>query len=149
MTEYPTEPAKVAGVTGTPWKKSYETPEITVTFEARRCLHAAECVRGLPEVFDPDRRPWIRPDNAPADRLAEVVRRCPSGALQYASATRGPEDPDRPTRISRTPDGQLVIRGELVLATVEGQRTETRAVLCGCARSSLQPYCDHSGPCGR
>ncbi|MEU4555477.1 putative Fe-S cluster protein YjdI [Micromonospora violae] len=64
-------------------KKTYEGQKITVTFEAGRCWHAAECVRGLPEVFDTGQRPWIRPDGAEAERLAEVVRRCPSGALQY------------------------------------------------------------------
>ncbi|GAB4102937.1 (4Fe-4S)-binding protein [Micromonospora taraxaci] len=47
-------------------KKTYEGQKITVTFEARRCLHAAECVRGLPEVFDPGQRPWIRPDGGGA-----------------------------------------------------------------------------------
>ncbi|MGQ4719250.1 (4Fe-4S)-binding protein [Streptomyces anulatus] len=64
-------------------KKSYEGRSITVTFEAGRCEHAAACVRGLPEVFDTGRRPWIRPDGADTGRLAEVVRSCPSGALQY------------------------------------------------------------------
>ncbi|MGW2260502.1 (4Fe-4S)-binding protein [Streptomyces sp. NPDC001780] len=77
-------------------KKAYKGRSITVTFEARRCRHAAECVNGLPEVFDPGKRPWIRPDGAEAERLAEVVRRCPSGALRYelmdgeAETTRGP-----------------------------------------------------------
>ena len=33
-------------------QKTYRTESITVTFEAGRCLHAAECVHGLPEVFD-------------------------------------------------------------------------------------------------
>lgn len=70
----------MSGGTG---KKAYEGRLITVTFEARRCLHAAECVNGLPEVFDTTERPWIRPDGAEAERLVEVVRRCPSGALQY------------------------------------------------------------------
>lgn len=149
MTERPTEAARVTGMNSAPQKKAYGTPEITVTFEARRCLHATECVRGLPEVFDSNRRPWIRPDGAPADRLAEVVRRCPTGALQYTLTDDGAESPDGPTRITRTPAGQLIVRGELVLDTVEGRRTETRAVLCGCARSRLQPYCDHSGPCGQ
>lgn len=67
-------------------RKTYRTESITVTFEAGRCLHAAECVGGLPEVFDPARRPWIQPERATAERLAEVVRRCPSGALQYELA---------------------------------------------------------------
>ena len=64
-------------------KKTYQGRSIAVSFEAKRCRHAAECVRGLPEVFDIERRPWIQPDNAAADRTAEVVRRCPSGALEY------------------------------------------------------------------
>ncbi|RBM10974.1 (4Fe-4S)-binding protein [Streptomyces sp. PT12] len=130
-------------------KKSYEGRAITVTFEAVRCLHAAECVRGLPEVFAPGKRPWIRPDGAAADRLADVVRRCPSGALRYELADGGTEIPDRPTRITRGSTGQLTVGGELSVETAEGPRAETRAVLCGCARSRRQPYCDHSGPRGR
>lgn len=130
-------------------KKSYRAQAITVTFEAGRCLHAAECVRGLPEVFDTGRRPWIRPDGAAAEDVAEVVRRCPSGALQYQPAQGAGEAPDRPTRITRGPAGQLTVRGELLVDTAEGLRAETRVVLCGCGQSGLQPYCDHSGPCGR
>ncbi|MFF4894321.1 (4Fe-4S)-binding protein [Micromonospora chersina] len=130
-------------------KKAYEGQEITVTFEARRCLHAAECVRGLPEVFDPGQRPWIRPDGAEAERLAEVVRRCPSGALQYELVNGVAETSERPTRITRISIGQVVVRGELSVDTPEGALAETRAVLCGCGQSRLQPYCDHAGPCGR
>ncbi|MGP4048912.1 (4Fe-4S)-binding protein [Streptomyces sp. 2A115] len=139
-------------MSGKPQKKAYTAPGITVTFEARRCLHAAECLNGLPEVFDADRRPWIQPDAASADRLAEVVRRCPSGALQYElrhePSGGATEIADRPTRITRTPAGQLIVRGELSLVTAEGPRTDTRAILCGCGQSQLQPYCDHSGACG-
>lgn len=130
-------------------KKAYEGRSITVTFEAARCLHAAECVGGLPEVFDLGQRPWIRPDGAAAERLAAVVRRCPSGALRYELADGGAETPDRPTRITRTSAGQLIARGELSLDTAAGPRAETRAVLCGCGQSRQQPYCDHAGPCGR
>ncbi|MFJ9623298.1 (4Fe-4S)-binding protein [Streptomyces sp. NPDC101181] len=130
-------------------RKAYHTETITVTFEAGRCLHAAECVRGLPEVFDPEKRPWIRPDQASADDLAEVVRRCPSGALKYAFEDGRREDPDRPTTITRGPTGQLTLRGELRVDTEQGPSEETRAVLCGCAQSRSLPYCDHAGPCGR
>ncbi|MFT9788843.1 (4Fe-4S)-binding protein [Streptomyces bacillaris] len=73
----------MSDTTGGTGRKAYEGRSITVTFEAGRCRHAAECVRGLPEVFDPARRPWITPDAADAGRVAEVVRRCPSGALRY------------------------------------------------------------------
>ncbi|KIH97812.1 zinc finger CDGSH type superfamily protein [Streptomonospora alba] len=72
-------------------KKAYEGQSLTVTFEAGRCRHAAECVRGLPEVFDIERRPWIQPDNAAVDPTVEVVRRCPSGALGYRLASGAAE----------------------------------------------------------
>ncbi|MFJ5612757.1 (4Fe-4S)-binding protein [Streptomyces sp. NPDC093221] len=130
-------------------QKAYRAESITVTFEARRCLHAAECVHGLPEVFDLEKRPWIQPDNATAERLAEVVRRCPSGALQYRLVEGGAETPDRPTTVTHSSTGQLTVRGELSVETPQGVRAETRAVLCGCGQSRLQPYCDHAGPCGQ
>ncbi|GAB3008961.1 hypothetical protein GCM10023080_088790 [Streptomyces pseudoechinosporeus] len=108
-----------------------------------------ECVRGLPEVFDTAARPWIRTDGAATDRLAEVVRRCLSGALQYQLADGGTEIPERPTQVTRGSTGQLTVRGELRVDTAEGSRAETRVILCGCGQSRLQPYCDHAGPCGR
>jgi uncharacterized Fe-S cluster protein YjdI len=66
--------------------REYDAPGITVTWEPGRCQHAAECVRGLPEVFDTARRPWIDPDAAPAEAIAEVIDRCPSYALGYRTA---------------------------------------------------------------
>lgn len=127
--------------------KAYEGREVTVTFEAGRCLHAAECVRGLPRVFDLERRPWISPDDAPAREVAEVVRRCPSGALRYAYADGAAEEPDRPTTVVRADDGRLELRGDLAVRTPEGERRETRVTLCGCGMTGNSPYCDHSGPC--
>lgn len=70
-------------------RKSYEGEEIVVTFDPEVCRHAGECVRGLPEVFDTKRKPWILPDAAPAERVAEQVRRCPSGALGYEMPSGG------------------------------------------------------------
>ncbi|MFI8519736.1 (4Fe-4S)-binding protein [Streptomyces sp. NPDC085481] len=130
-----------------PQLKEYEGEGITVTFEPRRCLHAAECVHGLPSVFDLHKRPWVQPDQAAPDLVAEVVRRCPSGALQYHPADGSAEPGDVPTTVRRMPDGRLVVRGDLVVRGEAGVRHETRAVLCGCGASGNQPYCDHSGPC--
>jgi uncharacterized Fe-S cluster protein YjdI len=47
------------------------------------CIHSGECIRGLPAVFDVRLKRWVRPENAPAGQVAEQVRRCPSGALQF------------------------------------------------------------------
>ena len=50
--------------------KRYTSDAIDVTFDTQRCIHAAECVRGLPAVFDTSQRPWIQPANAGADANA-------------------------------------------------------------------------------
>ncbi|WP_372790251.1 (4Fe-4S)-binding protein [Paraconexibacter sp.] len=63
-------------------RKRYSGDGIVVTFDGTLCRHAAECVRGLPEVFDTKARPWIQPANAAPDVVTEVVARCPSGALR-------------------------------------------------------------------
>ena len=63
--------------------QTWEGAEIVVTFDPNVCIHSGDCVRGLPAVFDVRLRRWIQPDNAPAEQVAEQVRRCPSGALQF------------------------------------------------------------------
>ena len=67
--------------------QTYETPEITVTFDPTICRHTGVCVRGLPAVFDVSRKRWIRPEAATAEEVATQVSRCPSGALQYQLKT--------------------------------------------------------------
>lgn len=64
-------------------KKSYSNDKIEVSFDSDVCQHAAMCVKGLNTVFNPKARPWINVDAADAEKIAEVVKTCPSGALQY------------------------------------------------------------------
>ena len=61
----------------------YPAPGIVVTWEPGRCQHAAECVKGLPQVFSPQKRPWITATEAGVDELVTVIDRCPSFALGY------------------------------------------------------------------
>jgi uncharacterized Fe-S cluster protein YjdI len=63
--------------------QTYEADEIIVTFDPEVCIHSGICVRGLPAVFDVRLKRWVRPENAPAGAVAEQIRRCPSGALQF------------------------------------------------------------------
>lgn len=66
-------------------RKTYTGPLLDVSFDGALCEHAAECVRGMPSVFDTSARPWINPETATtaesAEELRVVVGRCPSGAL--------------------------------------------------------------------
>ena len=71
----------------------YETPEITVTFEPAVCIHSGNCVRGLPAVFDVNRKRWVRPEAATADLVEAQIARCPSGALKsYRPGTFRPPE---------------------------------------------------------
>ena len=97
-------------------------------------------------MFDPGRRPWIRADLADPETISEVVRRCPTGALHYRLAVGDPEQPTTPTTIRRDPAGPLVVRGDLVVDTPHGALHETRAALCACGNTKLDPFCD--GACG-
>ena len=67
-------------------RKAYCGPILDVSFDGDVCRHAAECVRGMPEVFNTSHRPWVDAEaaNTPAkaDLLREVIGRCPSGALR-------------------------------------------------------------------
>ena len=45
------------------------------------CIHAGECVKALPKVYNPKERPWIKVENATSDELRAQVAKCPSGAL--------------------------------------------------------------------
>lgn len=50
-------------------------------------MHSGNCLRSLPSVFNGSLDPWIPPDGATAERVAGVVARCPSGALQFRRRT--------------------------------------------------------------
>lgn len=128
-------------------RRDYSTEEITVHWNAARCIHSARCLQGLPEVFDRGARPWIRPDRAAAERIAEVIERCPSGALHYTwRIDRSPETPPERPIIEVRPNGPLYVRGAIEIRRPDGsvRETDTRVSLCRCGQSSQKPYCDNT-----
>ncbi|MGE0159760.1 MAG: CDGSH iron-sulfur domain-containing protein [Gemmatimonadales bacterium] len=123
----------------------FECERVVVSYDATRCIGARECMRALPAVFDVGRRPRVDPTAASAASIAEVVMRCPSGALHFERLDGGPEEPT-PARnmVTVTPDGPLHVRGELVIETSDGPVHDTRASLCRCGASGNKPFCDGS-----
>ncbi len=127
-------------------RKTYASKDIEVSYDARRCIHAARCVEGAPEVFDPNARPWIRPEAAGAEKVAEVVARCPTGALLYVRRDGGAPEPV-PTEVAITfeKDGPIHVRGPMPLVDPAGERWADaghRYALCRCGASGNKPYCD-------
>lgn len=126
-------------------EREYRTDAIVVFWEPSLCIHAAECIRGLPRVFNPRTRPWVRIEQGTPDALAEVVSRCPSGALSFERLDGGPQEqvPD-PPEVYAEPHGPLHFRGRLRIEDQTGAliREATRASLCRCGASSNKPFCD-------
>lgn len=65
-------------------QRKYTNGEITVHWDATKCIHAAKCVMTLPEVFNARKRPWVDINGASTERIIETVKLCPSGALTYS-----------------------------------------------------------------
>lgn len=128
-------------------RKAYESEDIIVYFYPNRCNHIAECVDGLPEVFDSDRKPWVCPGKADADAVAETVERCPTGALQYRRKDGGEnEEYDGRTVIQPKNHGPFFVHGEIEVRNEEGEviAENIRVALCRCGWSKNQPICDGS-----
>jgi CDGSH-type Zn-finger protein/uncharacterized Fe-S cluster protein YjdI len=123
----------------------YKGKGIKVLFSVDRCTHVAECIRGLPKVFDSQRRPWIEPDSASPDKVAEVVMRCPTGALHFRRMDGGTAEPIPQENIMTVePDGPVYIRGDIEILTSNREliRHDTRVAFCRCGASKIKPYCD-------
>lgn len=62
-------------------RKEYTNGEITVVWKPLKCTHSGVCVRTLPEVYQPKRKPWVKLENASTQEIISQVQKCPSGAL--------------------------------------------------------------------
>lgn len=124
----------------------FASPAITVTWSKRRCNHVAECVRRLPDVFEPGRRPWIEPERATADRVAEAVLRCPTGALHYERHDGGAAEAVPGVNVVTVdPDGPFYLHGDIEIVAEDGTVVlrDTRVALCRCGATESRPFCDN------
>jgi uncharacterized Fe-S cluster protein YjdI len=62
-------------------RKEYSNGEITIVWQPKLCIHSGVCVKTLPKVYNPQIRPWIKPENTTTEELIDQVAKCPSGAL--------------------------------------------------------------------
>jgi CDGSH-type Zn-finger protein/uncharacterized Fe-S cluster protein YjdI len=125
----------------------FEGKGIRVTWSKARCIHSAECIRGLPLVFQPGGRPWVKPEAGTAQKIAEVIERCPTGALHYERLDGGSaEAAATANTVTPQPDGPLFVRGQVEIMDAEGNLIlrDTRVALCRCGGTSNKPFCDGS-----
>ena len=68
--------------------KEYASDEIKVIWKPELCTHAGDCFTGLPEVFNPKIRPWIKIDAATSEAVIRQVKQCPSDALSFVKLNK-------------------------------------------------------------
>lgn len=126
--------------------REYTNGEVTVVWKPDLCIHSTLCFNGLPEVFDPARRPWVNIQGAGSDQIVDQVKKCPSGALSYYLNREQmmPVEPESETVVEVTPGGPLMVYGNIIVKVAEGRETRRERVtaFCRCGQSQNKPYCD-------
>lgn len=126
---------------------TYGNDEVEVTWDKYRCIHAKECVHGLPEVFDISKKPWINPHGqTDVEKLKQVIGKCPTGALQYKLANGDIEPIPATNTITIIEDGPVYLEGNILIQDTDGNEIlkDVRVALCRCGASSNKPLCDNS-----
>ena len=125
----------------------YADDSISVSWHGAICIHDGACVFGAGDVFDPRRRPWVDLSNVDPERIAGVIRGCPSGTLHYRRLGGGDdEQPERPATIVATRNGPYFLRGDIEIVAASGEHLHAclRAALCRCGASRNKPFCDNN-----
>ncbi len=128
-------------------KICYPGEKIDVEWDARLCIYIDECGTSEGELFVADRKPWCDPDKALAEHVAEIVERCPTGALTY-QAKNGQINENAPeeNNVLVSNNGPYFVTGDLDIEGIpEDMRgVAYRATLCRCGQSRNKPFCDNS-----
>ncbi len=131
---------------------NYTNGNVTIVWKPASCIHSTLCWKGLKEVFNPGKRPWIEPTGATTDQIIEQVRKCPSGALSYYmndGEDAGKEviaEEAQMLNIEVSANGPYVIKTSCTIQHSDG-RTEIKngkTTLCRCGGSHNKPFCDGS-----
>jgi uncharacterized Fe-S cluster protein YjdI len=126
----------------------YSNGEITVKWKPEVCIHAGECVKGSPEVFNPKEKPWVQIEGSTTEEIQKTIDKCPSGALSYH--IEGSEESGETAtliRIKASKNGPYLVSGKLELEDRDGnvQVCEGKTTaLCRCGASGNKPFCDGS-----
>ena len=127
--------------------KKYDKDGFKVVWKPKMCIHSEICVKTLPEVYKPDQKPWIQPENASVAALKAQIDRCPSGALSY-EITGGSEG-DTASAVLKAEvikGGPLIVKGAIEVTDTSGntKQMDGNTAFCRCGASANKPLCDGS-----
>jgi len=129
--------------------KKYSNGEVTIVWKPNECIHSTICFKGLGNVFDPTKRPWITLEGSTTEKIIDQVKKCPSGALSYYLNRDGENEEVKvqaETILETTPNGPLMVYGNVTIKDSKGNLTKKNNVtaFCRCGASSNKPFCDGS-----
>ncbi|MFN2590308.1 MAG: CDGSH iron-sulfur domain-containing protein [Actinomycetota bacterium] len=121
-----------------------ELGPVQLTDDRTLCAHAAFCQKTPTNVWQMARG---YQDPETQQTIIEMVRRCPSGRLQYYIAPETtPEEEELRQEVGLVENGPLWVRGGIPVEGADGFEYEVRnrMTLCRCGQSDNKPYCDGS-----
>ena len=127
-------------------KKKYSGEDgFTVYFDSNICTHSANCVNGLKEVFNPQKRPWVDLSGADVDRIKKQIEACPSGALSY-EGQKQPDASGESVLVDVIANGPMAVHASLQIKMPNGDTKEIEGptYFCRCGMSAEKPFCDGS-----
>lgn len=126
--------------------KKYTNGEVTIVWKPTLCIHSAICFKGLGQVFDPQKRPWVTPEGATTEQIVNQIKKCPSGALSYYMNSEAGDDVkvEAETIVETMSNGPLLVYGNVTVKDATGNLTKKNNVtaFCRCGGSSNKPFCD-------
>jgi uncharacterized Fe-S cluster protein YjdI len=134
--------------------KSYTNDDVTVFWQPELCIHSANCLVGLPGVFDSSERPWVNINGASSKEIIKTINTCPSRALLYLKNTNNPlrkrrkqskKKPPKFARIQILKNGPAIISGNFILRDQNKKKIHLqteKASICRCGASQKKPLCD-------
>ena len=128
--------------------KHYTKGDLTVVWKPEQCIHSTVCWKGLGEVFNPKKHPWIDMEAADVEKIREQVARCPSGALSYVVSNTKVDTNNTETEVTTSVEamrnGPLLVYGNITVKDSKGNKVNKSKVtaFCRCGGSSNKPFCD-------
>lgn len=133
--------------------KEFSNGEITVFWQAEKCIHSANCLIGLPDVFNPKKKPWINIHASNSKDIMKTIDTCPSRALTYLKSTKFVTSKPRETpkkkakfaRIQILKNGPALVTGNFIVRDAKKKKVRIEGeitALCRCGGSKKKPFCD-------
>jgi CDGSH-type Zn-finger protein/uncharacterized Fe-S cluster protein YjdI len=117
------------------------TDKIYIKYDTKRCIHSRNCVLNAPRVFLANVvGPWLHPEETTPERMEQIARDCPSGAITYHRLDGSPDEQLPEVNVLRVREnGPYAVHAHIALGE---QEPLNRVTLCRCGKSSNKPFCD-------